>query len=207
MGGALDGRRRQDRGRRRAAACRALRRLSSDQRRKSERTFQMIPRLAILAGEPASRPSGAMSDAGLGRIGPRLDVAEEGCSVRPHRWQLSTHVAAGPQTVIGRQSFGGILVARRGLAGPGERFRRFRRAVTARRDGRVAIGDVKLCQSSVRGARAGFRPRPFAPTPSAISIALPRWAIASWKAERRSAWSPALPHHSMARSSRPASVK
>ena len=27
---------------------------------------------------------------------------------------------------------------------------------------------------------------------SAIAIALPRWAIASWKAERRSAWSPAL---------------
>src|SRR5271166_5731772 len=42
---------------------------------------------------------------------------------------------------------------------------------------------------------------------SAIAVALPRWAIASWKAERRSAWSPARPHHSIARSSRPASVK
>ena len=38
---------------------------------------------------------------------------------------------------------------------------------------------------------------------SAISIALPRWAIASWNAERRKAWSPALPHHSIAKSSRP----
>ena len=42
---------------------------------------------------------------------------------------------------------------------------------------------------------------------SAKAIALPRWAIASWNAERRRAWSPALPHHSIARSSRPASVK
>ena len=43
-----------------------------------ERAFQMIPRLAILAGEPARDPGGAMGDAGLGRIGSRLDVAEEG---------------------------------------------------------------------------------------------------------------------------------
>ena len=27
-----------------------------------------------------------------------------------------------------------------------------------------------------------------------MAIALPRWAIASWNAERRKAWSPALPH-------------
>jgi predicted ATPase len=39
---------------------------------------------------------------------------------------------------------------------------------------------------------------------SAISMASPRCAIASWKAERRSAWSPALPHHSIAASVRPA---
>ena len=40
----------------------------------SERTFQMIPRLAILAGEPASCPRGAMGDAGDGRIGSHLGV-------------------------------------------------------------------------------------------------------------------------------------
>ena len=61
-----------------------------------ERAFQMIPRLAILAGEPASHPGGAMGDAGLGRIGPRLDVAEEGRGVRPHRRQIAPHVAADP---------------------------------------------------------------------------------------------------------------
>ena len=61
-----------------------------------ERPFQMIPRLAILAGEPACDPGGAMGDAGLGRIGSRLDVAEEGRSVRPHRWQLASRVAADP---------------------------------------------------------------------------------------------------------------
>ena len=44
-------------------------------------------------------------------------------------------------------------------------------------------------------------------TLSAISMALPRWEIASWKAERRSAWSPALPHHSIAASVMPACVK
>jgi hypothetical protein len=42
---------------------------------------------------------------------------------------------------------------------------------------------------------------------SAISMALPRCEIASWNAERRSAWSPALPHHSMAASVRPDCVK
>jgi hypothetical protein len=51
----------------------------------SDRTFQMIPRLAILASEPASDSGGAMGDAGLGRIGARLGVVEEGHSVRPHR--------------------------------------------------------------------------------------------------------------------------
>ena len=33
-----------------------------------ERPFQVIPRLAILAGEPASAARDAMGDAGLGRI-------------------------------------------------------------------------------------------------------------------------------------------
>ena len=61
-----------------------------------ERTFEVIPRLAILAGEPASDPGGAMGDAGLGRIGSRLDVAEEGRRVRPHRRQLASHEAADP---------------------------------------------------------------------------------------------------------------
>ena len=88
-----------------------------------------------------------MGDAGFRRIGPRLDVAEERRSMRPHRWQLASHVAAAPQTVIGRQSFGRILVAGRRLAGSGEGFRRFRRAGTARRDQRVAIGHLQLRQS------------------------------------------------------------
>jgi hypothetical protein len=39
---------------------------------------------------------------------------------------------------------------------------------------------------------------------SANSIALPRWATASLKAERRKARSPALSHHSIAGSSSPA---
>jgi len=42
---------------------------------------------------------------------------------------------------------------------------------------------------------------------SANLIALPRWAAASLNAERRKAWSPAVPHHSIAASSSPACVK
>ena len=99
-----------------------------------------------------------MGDAGLGRIGPRLDVAEEGRRVRPHRWQLASHVAAGPQAVVGRQSFGRVLVARRQLAGLGERFRRFRRAEAARGEERVAVGDVQLRHLLARSGGAACRP-------------------------------------------------
>ena len=138
-----------------------------------ERAFQMIPRFAILAGEPASDPGGAMRDAGLGRIGSRLDVAEEGRGVRPHRRQLASHVAAGPQAVVGRQSLGRVLVARRRLAGSGEGFRRFRRAVAARGDERVAVGDVQLRQSlPLRDPRfdlVGLRQRRSSACASAIS--------------------------------------
>ena len=55
-----------------------------------ERPFQMIPRLAIFAGEPARYPCGAMGDAGLGRIGSGLDVVEEVRCVRPHRRQFAS---------------------------------------------------------------------------------------------------------------------
>ena len=71
----------------------------------------MIPRLAIFAGEPARYPSGAMGDAGLRQIGSRLDVAEEGRSVRPHRRQFAAHEVAGPKTVVGRQPLGRVLAA------------------------------------------------------------------------------------------------
>jgi hypothetical protein len=60
-----------------------------------ERPFEVIPRLAILAGEPASDPGGAMGDSCFSRIGSRLEVTEEGRCVRPHRWQLASRVAAG----------------------------------------------------------------------------------------------------------------
>ena len=56
----------------------------------------MIPRLAILAGGPASDPSGAMGDAGLGQIGSRLNVVEEGRRLRPRRREIGPNLAAGP---------------------------------------------------------------------------------------------------------------
>ena len=62
----------------------------------SERTFQMIPRLRVLAGEPTSDHNRAMGDTGFRRIGARLGVVEKGHGVRPHRRQLAPHVAAGP---------------------------------------------------------------------------------------------------------------
>ena len=73
---------------------------------------------------------------------------------------------------------------------------------------RLAVVGLQLqppARGSLRLPAFGREPAP--PALSAIAIALPRCAIASWKAERRSAWSPALPHHSIARSSSPASVK
>ncbi len=75
----------------------------------------------------------------------------------------------------------------------GESRRRLRRAMATRRYQGVAIGHVHM-KLLARDAR-----RPLASALSAIAIALPRCEIASWKAERRSAWSPALPHHSIAR--------
>ena len=124
-----------------------------------ERAFQMIPRLRILAGGPASDPGGAMRDTGLGRLGSR-DVAEEGRGMRPHRWQLASHEAADPQTVVGRQAFGCISVAGRSLAGPGESFGRFLRSGAARRQERVAVSGVQLRQSLVRSGRAACRSPP-----------------------------------------------
>ncbi len=61
-----------------------------------ERAFQMIARFAILSGEPMRDSGDAMSDSGLGRIGSRLDVAEEGLGVRPHRRQLAPHASCRP---------------------------------------------------------------------------------------------------------------
>ena len=54
-------------------------------------------------------PGGAVGDSGLGRIGFRLDVAEERRRVRPHRRQLAARIAADPQAVVGRQSSGASL--------------------------------------------------------------------------------------------------
>ena len=56
-------------------------------------------------------PGSAMRDASLGRIGSRLDVAEEGRGVSPHRRQLAAREAADPKAVVGRQPFGRVLVA------------------------------------------------------------------------------------------------
>ena len=59
----------------------------------------------------------------------------------------STHVAADPETVVDRRPFRRVLVARRHLPGLRERFCRFRRAVAACGNERVAIGNVQLRQS------------------------------------------------------------
>src|SRR5271166_3364411 len=52
-----------------------------------ERKFQMIARFAILSGKPVRDSSNAVSDAGLGRIGSRLDIAEESIGVSSRRRQ------------------------------------------------------------------------------------------------------------------------
>jgi len=122
--------------------------------------FEVITRFDVFSGEPACEPSGAMGDAGFGRIGSRLEVAEEGRRVRLHRWQVAPYDASDPQTPVGRQSFGRILVTRRRVAGSGKGLRRFRRAIAARCEERVAVGDLQLCQSLVRSGRAACRQPP-----------------------------------------------
>ena len=79
--------------------------------KQGESLFKMFPRFEVLSGEPMRDSGRAVSNSCLGRIGSRLDVAEEGLSVGPHRRQLAAHEVAGPQTVVGRQPFGRVLVA------------------------------------------------------------------------------------------------
>ena len=64
--------------------------------KQSERAFQMLPRLEIVRGEVQGDALSPMRHAGLGRIGPGLDVGEESRGVRLHRRQFATGVAAGP---------------------------------------------------------------------------------------------------------------
>ena len=97
--------------------------------KQSESVFKMIPRFAVLSGEPMRDSGRAVCDSGLRQIGSCLDVAEEGRRVRPHRGQLAAHVAADPQTVVGRQPFRRVFVASRRRARPCEGFGRFRRAL------------------------------------------------------------------------------
>ena len=72
-----------------------------------ERALKVIPRLAILTANQQVTPTRRCANAGLG-IGSRLDVAEEGRSVRPHRWQLAPHVADGIQTVVDSTPASGV---------------------------------------------------------------------------------------------------
>ena len=78
--------------------------------KQSQSLFKMLPRLAVLSGEPMRDSGRAVSDSGLGRIGSR--------PTSPGRFgaasiaaQLAALVAAGPQTVVGRQPFRRVFVA------------------------------------------------------------------------------------------------
>src|SRR5271154_4471951 len=59
-----------------------------------ESPFELLPRFAVLSGEPMRRSGCQVSDSGFGPIGSRLGVAEEGLGVSPHRRQLAANVAA-----------------------------------------------------------------------------------------------------------------
>jgi hypothetical protein len=52
-------------------------------------------------------------------------------------------MTAGPQTVVDRQPFQCILVAKRQLPGSCEGSGRLRCPITVRRDQRVSVGDVQ----------------------------------------------------------------
>ena len=103
----------------------------------------MIARFDIFTGEPGCDPGGAMRDAGLWRIRSGRDIAQKGRSMGSHRWELKTDVAAHPQPVIRCQPSRCVLVQGRRFVGSCESFRCFRRGETARRDERVAVGDLQ----------------------------------------------------------------
>ena len=90
-----------------------------------QRTLDMLPRLEKFSGEPVGGALHAMRDSSLGRIGSRLDVAQEGRGVSPHRRQLAASEAADPKAVVSRQPSERVLISNR-LAGSGESSRRFR---------------------------------------------------------------------------------
>ena len=85
-----------------------------------------------------------------------------------------------------------IVLRRRGV-------HRFRGTPRAKLEGPLRRSERTGSPASLPGVRCSDL--------SAIAMALPRWEIASLKAERRKASSPALPHHSIAISSAPAAVK
>ena len=109
-----------------------------------QRVFQVLSRFAKLSGEPTRGSRCAVGDSGLLGIGSRLDVAEEGLGVHPHRHQLAAHEASDPQAIVGRQPFRRVLVAKRRLAGLGEGFRRLRRARPSSREKRIAISGAQV---------------------------------------------------------------
>ena len=51
---------------------------------KGERAFEMSSRFDKLSCEPVRHALDSMRDAGLGRIGPTLDVGEKNCRLHPH---------------------------------------------------------------------------------------------------------------------------
>ena len=116
---------------------------------KSQRMSNPVARVAILSGEEMGHAAYAMGDARLGRFGPLPHVAEKGLRVRRHRGQFAANIAAGPQAVDRRQPFGSLFVARGEFTSPGKGVRRFRRAVTARGEERLAVSNL---QPSLSGA-------------------------------------------------------
>ena len=105
----------------------------------SERALKTIARFDILSAELVAYAPYSTPDAGLGGIGSRRDAFEERLGVRDHRRQLAPNVAAEPQAVERRQSLDEVVVAVGCLVSPRKGFHRFRGAIPARRQERVAI--------------------------------------------------------------------
>ena len=114
----------------------------------SEGALEMTARVDIFTGEPGCDPGGAMRDARLWRIRYGRDIAQKGRSMGSHRWELKTDVAAHPQAIIRCQPSRCVLVQRRRFVGSGECLGRLGRAIAARRNERVAIGDLQPRDSS-----------------------------------------------------------
>ena len=77
-----------------------------------ERKFQFARGFDEFSGEEVGHALDPMRDPCLAKIRFRRDVGEEGRRLRFHRRKVASHIAAGPQAIVRRQSLEGVVARR-----------------------------------------------------------------------------------------------